>query len=36
MHPSILNGKTSGQVDLTGGQDGTLVEHSEDPDGSTG
>jgi len=36
MHPVILNGKPSGQTGFTRDQDGTLVQHSEDADGSTG
>ena len=35
MHPVILNGKPSGQTGVTRAQDGTLVQHGEDADGST-
>ena len=36
MHPLIQNGKPSGQAGYTRAQDGTLVQHSQDADGSTG
>jgi len=35
MHPGLMNGKPYNQAGLTREQDGTLVQHSEDPDGST-
>jgi len=36
MHPLILNGKPGSQASVTRDQDGTLVQHSKDADGSTG
>jgi hypothetical protein len=36
MHPGLMNGKPSGQASFTRDQDGTLVQHSQDADGSTG
>jgi hypothetical protein len=35
MHPLIRDGKPSGQASMTRDPDGTLVQHSKDPDGST-
>jgi hypothetical protein len=35
MHPAIRKGKPSGQTGVTREQDGTLVQHGEDADGST-
>jgi hypothetical protein len=35
MHPVIRNGKPNGQASFTRDQDGTLVVHSKDADGST-
>jgi hypothetical protein len=37
MHPTVVDGKPSGQrTGFTRGRDGTLVQHIEDADGSTG
>jgi hypothetical protein len=35
MHPTLVNGKPSGQTGFTRDQDGTLVQRGEDADGST-
>jgi hypothetical protein len=34
MHPGLMNGKPYNRAGLTREQDGTLVQHSEDTDGS--
>jgi hypothetical protein len=34
-HPMLVNGKPSGQTGFTRDQDGTLVQHNEEADGST-
>jgi hypothetical protein len=34
MHPGLLNGKPHDQAGFTREQDGTLVQHGEDADGS--
>ena len=34
MHPQTLNGKPSGQMSVTRGENGTLISHEQDSDGS--